>query len=211
MLTPTKPPGSANALTDGIGHREELEVPRAVGPGGDEPVPELVQVVVDLRIVEIAARAADLAHHDLAELALLCGRTRAPATRRRGRAATSVRWPCWRRCGIDGNESGRTTCRSPRSVAGGFPGRGPRPRPGPRARADRRKARTPPARRGCDAGPATECERQEGERRDMGGRSGRNTDAKMRDACRSSRGEARFGAHTECRVEIRRGRCGGAA
>ncbi len=71
MLTPTKPPGIANALIGRIGHREELEIPRAVGPRRDEPVAELVQVVVDLRVVEIAAGAVDLPHHGLAQPALL--------------------------------------------------------------------------------------------------------------------------------------------
>ena len=54
-----------------IGDREELEVLAAVGHGGDEPMAELVQVVVDLGVVEIGARAADLPHDALAELAFL--------------------------------------------------------------------------------------------------------------------------------------------
>ena len=54
-----------------IGHREELEVLLDVGRSRDQPVPELVQVVVDLGIVDIAAARAELAHDRLAELPLL--------------------------------------------------------------------------------------------------------------------------------------------
>ena len=59
-----------------VGHREELEVLLGIGGRVDEAVAELVQVVVDFRIVEIAARRADLAHDGLADLALLRRRER---------------------------------------------------------------------------------------------------------------------------------------
>src|SRR6266568_5191391 len=63
--------GQRKSVDRGIGHREELEVERRPRDGGDQPVAELVQVAVDLWIIEIAAAAADLAHHALAELAFL--------------------------------------------------------------------------------------------------------------------------------------------
>ncbi len=58
----------------GIADREELEVLTTLGHGGHEPMAELVQVVVDLRVVEIAARTADLPDDRLAESAFLPGR-----------------------------------------------------------------------------------------------------------------------------------------
>ena len=91
-----------------VGHREELEVLLGVVRRRHEPVPELVQVVVDLRVLQIAALRADLADDRLADLAFLRGRERdlrrvaeigqrwAGAPLRRVRAAAvppRCRWP----------------------------------------------------------------------------------------------------------------------
>ncbi len=57
-----------------IRHAEELEVLLDVRRRRDEPVSELVQVVVDLGIIDVAAARAHLAHDRFAELALLGGR-----------------------------------------------------------------------------------------------------------------------------------------
>ena len=54
-----------------IGHGEELEVLPALGNGGDEAVPELVQVVVDFGILEIGAGGADLPDDRFADPAFL--------------------------------------------------------------------------------------------------------------------------------------------
>ena len=54
-----------------VGHREELEVLLGVVRRGHQAVAELVQVVVDFRILQIAALRADLADDRLADLALL--------------------------------------------------------------------------------------------------------------------------------------------
>ena len=58
----------------GIADGEELEVLTTLGHRGDEPMAELVQIVVDLRVVEIAARTANLPDDGLAEPAFLPGR-----------------------------------------------------------------------------------------------------------------------------------------
>ena len=63
--------GKSKSVDRRIGHREELEVERCAGDGGDQPIAKLVQVAADLWIVEIAPAAADLAHHALTELAFL--------------------------------------------------------------------------------------------------------------------------------------------
>ena len=63
-----------------IGHREELEVLLRVVRRGHEAVPELVQVVVDLRVLQVPALRADLPDDRLADLAFL--RRREPDLRR---------------------------------------------------------------------------------------------------------------------------------
>jgi hypothetical protein len=49
--------GQREGIDRWIGDREELEVLRRVGDGNDKPIAELVQVVVDLRVLEIAPAA----------------------------------------------------------------------------------------------------------------------------------------------------------
>ena len=60
----------------GVGHREELELLPALRNGGDEPMAELVQVVVDFRVLEVSARGADLPDDHLADLVFLRERER---------------------------------------------------------------------------------------------------------------------------------------
>ena len=54
-----------------VGNREELEVLLGIAGGHDQAKSELVQVVVDLRVLQVPPLGADLAHHGLADLALL--------------------------------------------------------------------------------------------------------------------------------------------
>ena len=61
MLTPTNPPGSANALICRVGNGEELEIDPRIGDRGNQPMAEVVQVVVDLGIV-----------HDRAGIRAIC-------------------------------------------------------------------------------------------------------------------------------------------
>ena len=55
----------------GVGHREELELLPALRNRRDQPVTELVQIVVDLRVFEVGAARADLPHDHLADLVFL--------------------------------------------------------------------------------------------------------------------------------------------
>ena len=74
-----------------VGNAEELEVLLDVRRRGDQPVPELVQVVVDLGVVDVAAARAKLPDDRLAELAFLRGRKIGLRRRRRDRAGAAER------------------------------------------------------------------------------------------------------------------------
>ncbi len=59
------------SVDGGIRDGEELELLAVLGDRGDEAMPELVQVVVDLGILEVGAGGPDLAHDHFADLVLL--------------------------------------------------------------------------------------------------------------------------------------------
>ena len=122
-----------------VGHREELEVLLRVARRGDQAVAELVQVVVDFRVVQVAALRADLPDDGLADLALL--RRRQPDLRRVAEVGQ-------RRCG-----AGRPAAMVERRVrtagaaAASTSGTGLRPAPAARARGRSTRASTSAARR----------------------------------------------------------------
>ena len=77
--TPTKPPGSAKALTLGSRTRNGSQAKRwsrsavmlpSERDGGDERLPERLQVLEQQRVVEVVGIDADLAHDLVADLAL---------------------------------------------------------------------------------------------------------------------------------------------
>ena len=85
-----EPAGQRERVDLRVGHAEELEVLLDVRRRGDEPVPELVQVIVDLGIVDVPAACAKLAHDRLAELAFLRRRKIGLRRSRRGPAIAAA-------------------------------------------------------------------------------------------------------------------------
>ncbi len=65
------PARQRKGVDGGIGHGKELEILPPLGDRGNEPVAELVQIVVDFGILEVGARRPDLPDDRFTDLAFL--------------------------------------------------------------------------------------------------------------------------------------------
>ena len=123
--------GQREGVDLGIRDREENKILPDIAGRSDQPVAELVQVIVDFRIIEVPAGAANLAHDGLAQLALLRGRHHGlrrvahsgsfelDAAGGGGSANGTVRWDAALRGVVAGGEACGTApylLRSPESV-----------------------------------------------------------------------------------------------
>ena len=215
MLTPTKPPGSAKALIAGIGHREELEVPRAVGLRRDEPMAELVQVVVDLGVVEIGARRRGSGARPISPSLRSCAGEASACDSSPRSGSDGARWRmkgfgsgprAAGACGVWRGSVERLAIRrpDPASIAHGADRNR---RPARAAGDDERDRDERGDQHGADAARRRDERCGHARATSRGPTLRQNADAKMRDACRSSSWGGRCGAHARCRRRNPRRQC----